>query len=208
MKIKCFSSGVLGSNSYVVWDDTEGVIIDAGVSNGEIVEFVENNNIKIKYIILTHGHIDHIYFVDPLREQTGAKVLIHKDESQALSDPNINLSIMFSDKMMFKEADETVEDGTIIETGKLKFEVIHTKGHSLGSICIKIEDKLFSGDTLFCLGIGRTDLYGGNQEELDDSFRDKLLKLEDNIEVFPGHGESTTIGFEKKNNGYIRSLLS
>lgn len=208
MKIKCFSTGVLGSNSYIVWDDTEGVIIDAGVSNGEIVEFVENNNIKIKYIILTHGHIDHIYFVDLLREQTGAKVLIHKDEKQALSDPKINLSIMFSDKMVFKKADETVEDGAIIEVGKLKFEVIHTKGHSLGSICIKVEDKLFSGDTLFCLGFGRTDLYGGNQEDMDESFRNKLLKLEDNIEVYPGHGESTTISYEKKNNGYIRSLLS
>jgi hydroxyacylglutathione hydrolase len=208
MKIKCFGTGALGSNSYIVWDDTEGVNIDAGVSNDEIMKFVEDNNITIKYIILTHGHIDHIYFVDLLREQTGAKVLIHKDEKQALSDPNINLSIMFSEKMVFKEADETLEDGDIIEVGKLKFEVIHTKGHSLGSICVKVEDKLFSGDTLFCLGVGRTDFYGGNQEDMDESFRNKLLKLEDNIEVFPGHGESTTIGFEKKNNGYIRSLLS
>lgn len=206
MKIKCFGTGILGSNSYIVWDNTEGVIIDAGVSNEEIVKFVEDNNIKIKYIILTHGHIDHIYYVDLLREQTGAKVLIHKNENKALIDPKINLSVMFSDKMVFKEADETVEDGTIITAGDLKFEVVHTKGHSLGSICLKIEDKLFSGDTLFCLGYGRTDLFGGNQEDMDDSFRNKLLKLTDNIEVYPGHGESTTIGFEKKNNGYIKSL--
>ncbi|WP_010247895.1 MBL fold metallo-hydrolase [Acetivibrio cellulolyticus] len=206
MEMKCFSRGIFGSNSYIVWEGTEGVIIDAGVSDEEVMKFVVDNNIKINYIILTHGHIDHIYYADSLREQTGAKLIVHKNDNKALIDPNLNGSLMFGRDMAFNEADKTVEDGEIINVGDLKIEVIHTPGHSSGSMCLKIDGKLFSGDTLFYLAYGRTDLSGGSQKELDNSFRNKLLKLEDNIEVYPGHGNSTTIGFEKKNNPYIKSL--
>jgi glyoxylase-like metal-dependent hydrolase (beta-lactamase superfamily II) len=206
MKIKCFDTGILGSNSYIVWSGTEGVIIDAGVSDEEIMKYVNENNITIKYIILTHGHIDHICYSDSLRGQTGAKVVIHKNDNKLLSNPGLNGSRLFARDMVYGEADETVEDGEIITAGDLKFEVLHTPGHSSGSMCLKIEDKLFSGDTLFYLAYGRTDLPGGNQNELDNSFRSKLLKLDDNVEVYSGHGNSTTIGFERKNNSYIKYL--
>lgn len=206
MEIKCFSTGIFGSNTYIVWENKEGIIIDAGVADEEIMKFIRDNNIKIKYIILTHGHIDHVYYADSLREQAGAKVIIHKNDNRALTDPMLNGTMMFGNATSFKEADETVEDRDIITAGELKFEVIHTPGHSSGSICLKISDKLFSGDTLFYLAYGRTDLGDGNQEEMDNSFRNKILKLDDSIEVFPGHGGSTSIGFERKNNQYIRYL--
>ncbi len=206
MEIKCFNTGIFGSNTYIVWENNEGVIIDAGVSDEEIMEFIKGNDIKVRYIILTHGHIDHVYYADSIREQTAAKVIIHKNDYKALTDPALNGTLMFGSATSFKEADETVEDRDEITAGKLKFEVIHTPGHSSGSMCLKVSDKLFSGDTLFYLGYGRTDLGDGNQDELDNSFRNKLLKLDDSIEVFPGHGSSTTIGFERKNNQYIRYL--
>ncbi len=206
MEIKCISTGIFGSNSYIVWENNEGVIIDAGVQDKEIMEFVKGNSIKVKYIILTHGHIDHIYYADSLRKQTAAKVIIHKNDNKALTNPLLNGTMLFGKATSFKEADETVTDGDIITAGKLDFEVIHTPGHSSGSMCLKVSDKLFSGDTLFYLAYGRTDLGDGNQDELDNSFRNKLLKLDDSIVVYPGHGNSTTIGFERKNNPYIRSL--
>lgn len=206
MEIKCFDEGIFGSNSYIVWNGNEGVIIDAGVAVETIMNFVEEKDINIKYIILTHGHIDHIYFSDSLKETLGAKVVIHKNDSEMLPEPGLNGSRLFGKDMAFNEADETVIDKDTITVGNLKFEVLHTPGHSLGSMCVKIEDKLFSGDTLFCLGYGRTDLPGGSQRELDNSFREKLLTLDDNVKVYPGHGASTTIGFEKGNNSYVRSL--
>ncbi|NLL04451.1 MAG: MBL fold metallo-hydrolase [Clostridiaceae bacterium] len=206
MEMKCFDKGIFGSNCYVVWDETEGVIIDAGVPEDKIVAFINENNIKIKYIILTHGHIDHICFTDILKEKTGAKVLIHTEDNKMLAKPQLNGSMLLGQSTIVSQADETVKDQDIIQVGNLNFEVLHTPGHSQGSICIKVEDKLFSGDTLFCLGCGRTDLYGGNQSEMDKSFKEKLLKLDNNTKVYPGHGDSTTIEFEKQNNSYIRSL--
>ncbi len=206
MEIKCFDNGIFGSNSYVVWDAAEGVVIDAGVPDKTIVDFISENNITIKYIILTHGHIDHIYFADSLKEKIGAKVVIHKNDNEMLSKPELNGSRLFGKDMAFSEADETVTEEDTITVGDLKFEVLHTPGHSLGSMCLKLGDKLFSGDTLFCLGYGRTDLHGGSQRELGNSFREKLLTLDNNTKVYPGHGASTTIGFEKQNNSYVRNL--
>jgi len=206
MEIKCFDQGIFGSNSYIVWEGTEGAVIDAGVQDKTILNFIKENNINIKYIILTHGHIDHIYFVDALKKKTGAKVIIHRNDNEMLPDPGLNGSRLFGQDRASSKADETVEDKDTITVGELKFEVLHTPGHSLGSMCLKIGDKLFSGDTLFCLGYGRTDLHGGSQREMDNTFRHKLLKLDDNTKVYPGHGDSTTIGFERQNNSYVRSL--
>ena len=147
MEMKCFDKGIFDSNCYVVWDETEGVIIDAGVPEDKIVAFINENNIKIKYIILTHGHIDHICFTDILKEKTGAKVLIHTEDNKMLAKSQLNGSMLLGQSTIVSQADETVKDQDIIQVGNLNFEVLHTPGHSQGSICIKVEDKLFSGDT-------------------------------------------------------------
>lgn len=206
MDVKCFNKGIFDSNSYVVWEGNEGVVIDVGVSDEIIMKFINENKIAIKYIILTHGHFDHVYYAFKLKEKTGAKVLIHKDDNDMLPKPEWNGTRFFGDPVSFDLADETVDDKDTITVGNLKFEVLHTPGHSMGSMCLKVENRLFSGDTLFRLSCGRTDLLGGNQEDLDNSFREKILTLDDNILVYPGHGESTTIGFERFSNPYVKYL--
>jgi len=207
MDVKCFDKGIFDSNCYVVWEGGEGIIIDAGVPYEPIIKFINENNISIKYIILTHGHFDHVYYASKLKEETGAKTLIHKDDNDMLPKPEWNGTEFFGDPVSFDLADEMMEDKATITVGNLKFEVTHTPGHTMGSICLKIENKLFSGDTLFRLGCGRTDLLGGNQEDLDKSFTEKVLKLDDNTLVYPGHGDSTTIGFERFSNPYVKYLL-
>lgn len=207
MEIKCFENGIFDSNCYVVWKDNEGVIIDAGVTEDKVMAFINEKKIAIKYIILTHGHFDHVYYAFKLKEKTGAKVVIHKGDNDMLKVPDLNGTRFFGDPVAFDQADETVEDKDTITVGDLVFEVLHTPGHSLGSICIKVDNKLFSGDTLFRLSCGRTDLPGGDQKDLENSFKEKLLKLDDNTVVYPGHGNSTTIGFERFSNPFIKHLI-
>lgn len=195
--MKCLPIGMFGSNCYILDDGDEGIVIDAGVESTDVMKAIEESNLKIKYIILTHGHIDHICHVDDLREKTGAKVIINKFDAVCLNDSRLNGSIFFTDAKVFKAADGFVEDGDILEAGNLKFQIIHTPGHNPGCICIKVGDFVFTGDTLFKRGIGRTDLPGGDFESLADSIKNKLFKLPDETKVYPGHGDPTTIGQEK-----------
>ena len=202
MIIKCLPVGMFGSNCYILGDDGEGIVIDAGVESTYVLKAIEESNLKIKYIVLTHGHIDHICHVDDLREKTGAKVMINKFDAACLTDSNLNGSAFFSDAEVFKAADGYVEDGDTLEAGNLKFQIIHTPGHNPGCICIKVHDSVFTGDTLFKRGIGRTDLPGGDFNSLANSIKNKLFKLPDETKVYPGHGDSTTIGQEKKSSGF------
>jgi len=203
MIIKCIPTGMFQSNSYIVADNGEGVVIDSGVSSEDILKKVENLGLKIKYVILTHSHIDHICTVDETSKGLGAKVAIYKLEAGALTDAYLNGSEMVGMNRTYKEAGVFLEDGDIIEAGGLKFEIIHTPGHTMGGISIKVNNHIFTGDTLFRTSIGRSDLPGGNQKVLLDSIRNKLMSLQDDIVVYPGHGRETTIGYERKNNPFI-----
>ena len=194
---------MFASNCYIAGEGGEGVIIDSGADAGEVVQAVDDLKLKIKYIILTHAHIDHIVSVDELRTSLGAKVMLHEREARALSNPLYNSSGLFGLKKVFKEADGVLKDGDVLEAGGLKFEIIHTPGHTSGGICIKTGDNVFTGDTLFMMSVGRTDLADGDQDQLMDSIKNKLMMLKDDTKVFPEHGTSTTIGYERANNPFI-----
>ncbi|MGI6777487.1 MAG: MBL fold metallo-hydrolase [Acetivibrionales bacterium] len=203
MIIKCIPTGMFHSNSYIVGDNGEGVVIDSGVNSREILNEAESSGLKIKYIILTHSHIDHVCTVEETRKALGAKVAIHELEAGALTDSYLNGSELFGKGLTCNEADVLLKDGDVIEVRGLEFEIIHTPGHTKGGICIKVNNCIFTGDTLFKMSIGRSDLPGGNQTVLINSIRSKLMTLPDETEVFPGHGPGTKIGYEKKNNPFL-----
>lgn len=203
MIMKCLPTGILSSNCYVIGDDNEGVVIDPGVKCPEIIAALESEGLGLKYIILTHVHLDHIIHMEDLRKHYGAMVLVHRLDADALGDPMRNGAALFGLKSVFKAADICLEHGDVYMAGKQRLEIIHTPGHTPGSICIKAGGSLFTGDTLFRQGIGRTDLGGGNTKDIMESLENRLMSLEDEIQVYPGHGEKTSIGYERQNNPYL-----
>lgn len=203
MIYKRLMTGMYQSNCYILGDKGEGIIIDPGVESGIIVENVNKLGLKIKYIVLTHGHIDHICSMDQVREKTGGKVAIHELDARALTDARYNGSALFGLSSTYGCADILLKDRDILEAGGLNFEIIHTPGHTSGGISIKVMDNVFTGDTLFKDSIGRTDLGGGDMNELLNSIKTRLLTLKDDTKVYPGHGTTTTIGYERENNPFL-----
>lgn len=182
----------------------EAAIIDPGGDSHLIGAKVAERQAIIKMILLTHGHFDHIGALDRIRKEYGCPVFIHSAEANALTNPMINLSALTGSSIVSGEADRLLEDGDRIQLGELTLEVLHTPGHTRGGVCFKYDGLLFSGDTLFNSGIGRTDLPGGNMAQLEQSIRNKLFTLPDDILVLPGHGEPTGIGLEKTLNPFVR----
>lgn len=199
--------GVYGANCYIVaCDDTkEAAVIDPGGEAEEVVKIIEENGLKLKNIILTHGHGDHIGGVNGLKAEYDLSVSIHSDDAELLLDSAKNLSDMMPTSPIVVEGFNTVEDGDVIEVGNLRLKVIHTPGHTRGCICISVEDKLFTGDTLFKGSIGRTDLYGGG-DDLLESIEKKILSLAGETVVLPGHGAVTVLKDEIDQNPFIRNL--
>lgn len=193
------------SNCYILVDQATraAAIIDPGCAAEQIMESVTEAKAKVKYIIDTHGHWDHIGNNVAMQEATGADILIHRLDALMLSDPVLSLATLFRGDGNGGQAARLLEDGDIIELGELRLTVIHSPGHTEGGICLLCEDMLFSGDTLFRLSIGRSDLSGGDQEALIRSLGEKLAPLDDGLTVLPGHGSASTLGYEKANNPYF-----
>lgn len=206
MEIIKKSLGQMGTNCYVLWDEKslEAAVIDPGFEDQRIVDVITQNNLTVKYILLTHGHFDHLGGVNQIRKLTGAKVLIHANDADCLTDPKRNLSILAGMSMALKPADGYLSEKENINVGDINIRVMHTPGHSKGGVCLLAENTLISGDTLFNTSIGRTDFADGDLTELLNAIEFKLFLLDDAIRVLPGHGDDTTIGYEKKNNPFLK----
>lgn len=192
------------TNCYlVVSEKGNAVLVDAPSDSDYIIETANNNNCTIKKMLLTHGHCDHIGAMADIVKKTGCEVYIHKNDEAKLSSPWENLTAYFGLEYIETVREvKTLEDGDIIALDELQFEVIHTPGHTGGSVCYVIGDVMFSGDTLFNLSIGRTDMPDGDYRTLFQSLH-KLFELPKDYTVYPGHMDKTTLSFEKSNNPYI-----
>ncbi len=206
MIIERITVGAYGTNCYIIACNRtkSGAVVDPGDEAERIMQAVEKHGLRIEYIILTHGHFDHIGALAKVRGRTTAKVAIHKKDAHMLQDPGKSLAAFVGNDYEKVYADMFLEDGVVLELGDLRLEVIHTPGHTRGGICIKIgEDVLISGDTLFAGSVGRTDLPGGDFDTLIESIRTKILTLQQDTKVYPGHGIGTTIAREIKNNPFL-----
>lgn len=195
------------TNTYIVTDEETGetAVVDPSLSEAKLIEKLKSK--KVKYILLTHGHFDHIGGVNLVKEETDAKVVVHKEDEEMLCDSNKNeFKKHFGYEMAPIYADILVEDGSELMLGNSKFSVMHTPGHTKGGVCYIFNDDrvLFSGDTLFKLTVGRTDLYGGDaRTELMSLL--KISNLEGDYAIYPGHEDATTLQFERENNRHMRT---
>ena len=206
MILKKLVVGPFASNCYIVGSESnkEGMIIDPGAEAEVILGNVKDLELDIKSIVLTHGHIDHIGALKEVKEATGAEVTIHADEAQALQENSVSAMFGLSYPTPLPP-DRLLQDGDSIDIGDLHFLVLHTPGHSPGGICLLGQGVVFSGDTLFNFGIGRSDLPGGSHSQLISSIHTKLMVLPDNTVVYPGHGPETTIGTERQGNSFLQA---
>lgn len=205
MKIIKMEVGIFAVNCYIVFSDRikEGLVVDPGGDAKRILKAIDEYDLDIKSIVLTHGHGDHIGGVLELKEELGVDVLVHEADLIMLQDASRNMSANMPMGAVEFKPDRLLKDGDIIEVGDLQIEVIHTPGHTPGCISLKIGQHLLSGDTLFKGSIGRTDFEGGSYEQIIKSIKERLLVLDDNTLVLPGHGENTTILEEKLYNPFL-----
>ncbi|MDR3598978.1 MAG: MBL fold metallo-hydrolase [Desulfosporosinus sp.] len=199
--------GAMGANCYLYacMESKKAVIIDPGADGKKIYQWILAKGLKVDYILLTHGHVDHIGAVDELKALLGeVSVGIHAGDAGMLTDGKQNLSSYLGREVVLQAADFMLQDGQELTIGNQRLKVISTPGHSPGGVCFLSTEGLFSGDTLFAGSIGRTDFPGGSLDQLLQGVREKLLILPDDTKVFPGHGEETSIGEEKRDNPYLQ----
>ncbi|MFC2948177.1 MBL fold metallo-hydrolase [Virgibacillus sediminis] len=205
MELTSMQLGPLGTNCYVLHEGTEALIIDPGGDAEKVIAFLEGKELQPAAILLTHAHFDHIGAVEELRTHYQVDVYLHKNEADWLVDPKLNGSLLFTgNKISTSHAEYEMKPGKM-NIGVFSFKVLHTPGHSPGSVSLVFSDQrwVISGDVLFHRGIGRTDLPGGDFSELEKSIKENIFKLEEDYTVHPGHGPSTIIGEEKKENPFV-----
>lgn len=202
MKVERFITNALAVNCYVVYAHGQGVIVDPGEPSQAVLDFIHTKKLKITALVNTHGHADHIAGNAWFMEQTGAPLCIHKGDASYLSDVELNLARYIRQELPTVEADRLLDEGDIIQVGQNQLTVLHTPGHTPGSIALYAPGILLSGDTLFRGSVGRTDLAGGDQGVMKNSLI-RLGRLPLDTVVYPGHGEPTTIQEEIIHNPYL-----
>lgn len=207
VKIEQFVIGPVGTNVYVIYDESHkaAVVIDPADRGDDIFEAIDNAGLSVAGILLTHGHFDHISGVAELKKLSGCKVYASVLEKELLMDPKLNESMGMGRKAVTVTPDIELADGEKVTLGNIEFEAISTPGHTAGgmSYYLKSERALFSGDTLFEGSVGRCDLPTGSMSSIIRSIKDKLMILPEDTDVYPGHGEKTTIANEKRYNPYL-----
>jgi glyoxylase-like metal-dependent hydrolase (beta-lactamase superfamily II) len=205
IKVKKVITGVIDENCYLVYDaDTKyAAIIDPGENANQIINAIELENLKPEILINTHGHYDHVIADDKIRLKYKVPLAVHKDDAEMLAESEKNYSFISGVPVSIKEPEILLEDNKEVKLSFITFKVLSTPGHSKGSICLLFGSYLFTGDTLFAGAIGRTDLWGGNSEELFKSL-EKLKEMNPYITVCPGHGSMTTIANELRHNPFLK----
>ena len=202
-RVKVNAGAIMGINCYIIQDENtkETMIIDPGNVPQNLIEILDAMQVKMKYILLTHCHGDHIGGVNKIKEKYGGKILIHTKDAVGLKDISINLSTHIGLEPIALQEDARINDGDLLHVGNLEFQVIHTPGHTCGSISLYCEQEkmLFSGDTLFRGAWGRVDLPTSSFEDIISSITNKLIKLPADTIVYPGHRKINN-NFRRKNN--------
>lgn len=196
-----------GANCWVLIDEesSEFALIDPSPSGEAFLEFLEKRDLKkenLKYILLTHGHFDHITGADEIRDISGAPLCVHEADSDFLTTDKNAYKYFFREDLIMRPAEIILCDGDVLTLGKSEIKVVSTPGHTEGSVCFFVGDNIYTGDTLFDRSIGRTDLVGGNQAKLEESLR-KLISLDRDYNIYPGHGSVSTISKQIKFNPYL-----
>ena len=210
MILEMLTLGALYTNCYIAGcsETREGLIIDPGFDRDteaeKVLTRVEQHRLEVKYIVNTHGHPDHTAGNGLLKDATGAPIVIHELDAPKLTDSSKNLSLLFGLHVTSPPADQTLKEGDIIQTGKVQLKVLHTPGHSKGSISLLGDNVVFTGDTLFAGSIGRYDFPDASYKEIMNSLK-RLATLPDHLKVYPGHGPTSTIGQEKRSNPFLQT---
>lgn len=209
INVYSFTVGTLQLNCYVITDKATGdiAIVDPGDNSVAIKNLIENHKDKLKYILLTHGHFDHIGYAKQLRQETNAQIVIGKAEERFLADSNLNLALPFMGISLspFKP-DIAIRDNDVIKLGETEIKFLWTPGHTIGSGCYVIGNNIFTGDTLMKQSMGRTDLPTGSNKDMADSLK-RLAHLHGEFNIYPGHGDMTTLTYERANNYYIKTIF-
>jgi glyoxylase-like metal-dependent hydrolase (beta-lactamase superfamily II) len=201
--------GVLGCNCSILGDEAtrEAIVVDPGDDVSDITAILDRHQLTVKMIVITHAHIDHIGGAEKLRAHTGAPVYMHEADKMLSDNLAVQAKWLGMETPKDPGIDNPAREGDVIRAGAVEAHVLHTPGHTPGSISLylPVEKKLIAGDTLFQSSIGRTDLPGGDPAQISRSIRGKLYTLPPDTIVFPGHGETTTIGIEKRSNPFVRA---
>ena len=205
MIVQTLSVGPMQANCYILGceETRAAMVIDPGEEASRIVDVLNEQKLQLKSIVDTHGHVDHIAANADLKEKTSAQLCIHSADADMLVNPQKNLSFFIGTPVTSPEPDRLLSDGDILEAGTIRLEVMHTPGHSQGSICLLGDQHIFTGDLLFAGGIGRYDFPGSSYEDLMDSLQ-KVMALDDTLVVYSGHGPATTIGDERRTNPFLQ----
>lgn len=205
MIIKTFIEPPIDNNNYLIIDEEtkNAALIDCSSIDDGIDDELEKQGANLKYILLTHGHFDHVAGIRPNRFKTNPQIVMNKKDLDWLNKTNQYLPMFGMPEITIPQIDIFVEDNDTLELGTISIKVLHTPGHTQGGVCYLAENKLFSGDTIFREAVGRCDLEGGNFDQIVESIENKIFTLPTDTIIYPGHGNTTTVGWEKEHNRFL-----